>query len=557
MSTAPNLVFDYVIVGGRTAGCLLANRLSASGTHQVLLIESGGAGRHPWMHIPAGYLYCIDHPRLDWRWRTTPQAGLHGRELLYPRGRALGGCTRTNGMIYMRGQSRDYAQWAQITGDEAWSWPNVLPDFMAHEDHYAGGSAQHGAGGEWRVERQRLQWDLLDAVQSAAQQAGIPTTPDFNGGNNEGVGYFEVNQRRGWRWSAAQAFLDPARSRRNLVVWTRAQALRLQLGRAADGRLRCEGVDVARDVGRSMAPGGRLQGEGSSVHAVRARREVILAAGSIGSTQLLQVSGIGPAEWLQAAGVPVNLDLPGVGANLQDHLQLRTVWRVAGVPTLNAQARSWRGRLGMLMAYALNRSGPLSMAPSQLGVFTRSRPELAWPDVEFHVQPLSLSAFGQPLDAWDAFTASVCALNPTSRGTVRVTSPSAFEPPRISPDYLSTDEDRRVAVDALRLARRLVAQPALAAYRPQELKPGPEKLSDAELLQAAGEVGTTIFHPVGTTRMGRSDDRDAVVDARLRVRGVGGLRIADAGVMPTITSGNTASPVLMIAEKAARWILAD
>ncbi len=553
---------DHVIVGAGTAGCLLANRLSADGQRRVLLLEAGGRDDYLWIHIPVGYLYCIGNPRTDWLFQTEPDAGLNGRRLRYPRGRVLGGCSSINGMIYMRGQARDYDGWAQHTGDEAWSWARCLPDFLAHEDHHRldaedqtdaadwarwHGHRRRGSSGEWRVERQRLRWDILDAFAQAAQQAGIPASADFNRGDNEGVGYFEVNQRRGWRWNAAKAFLHPVRQRPNLQVWTGAQATRLLLARGDDGALRCHGVEV-------MRAGERVQ--------VRARREVTLAAGAIGSPALLQRSGIGPAGWLQPLGIEVLADLPGVGANLQDHLQIRAVYRVQGTRTLNTLAASPWGRLRIGLQYLLTRSGPMSMAPSQLGAFTRSDPERPWPNVEYHVQPLSLDAFGEPLHPFDAFTASVCNLNPTSRGTVRICSPRWEDPPAIAPQYLSTEDDRRVAVASLRLTRRIVAQPALARFQPQEVKPGNHLQTDEELARAAGDIATTIFHPVGTTAMGPDSDPMAVTDAHLRVRDgrggrVGGLRVVDAGIMPTITSGNTNSPTLMIAEKAARWILAE
>ncbi|WP_019561505.1 MULTISPECIES: GMC family oxidoreductase N-terminal domain-containing protein [Caldimonas] len=540
--------FDYVIVGAGTAGCLLANRLSADASKRVLLLEAGGRDTYPWIHIPVGYLYCIGNPRTDWLYQTEPDAGLNGRRLRYPRGKVLGGCSSINGMIYMRGQSRDYDGWARLTGDPAWRWEVCLPFFKLHEDHWRldepdpsnpGFRQLHGHGGEWRVEKQRLRWEVLDAFAQAAQQAGIPATDDFNRGTNEGVGYFEVNQRRGWRWNATKAFLRPVLDRPNLTVWTHAQASRLLLTRADDGRWRASGVEVHTRHG---------------VHHVRALREVLLAAGAIGSPQLLQLSGIGPGPWLHEHGIELRHELPGVGENLQDHLQLRAVYAVQGVPTLNTLAHSLWGRLRIGLEYALKRSGPMSMAPSQLGAFTRSSPAHTWPNVEYHVQPLSLEAFGEPLHRFDAFTASVCNLNPTSRGQVRIRSPRFEDAPRIMPNYLSTPEDRQVAADSLRLTRRIVAQPALAKYQPQEVKPGMQYQSDEELTRLAGDIATTIFHPVGTCRMGAADDPGAVVDTRLRVRGVDGLRVVDASVMPTITSGNTNAPTLMIAERAAQWI---
>jgi choline dehydrogenase len=546
--TTNGLQFDYVIVGAGTAGCLLANRLSADATKRVLLIEAGGRDNYHWIHIPVGYLYCIGNPRTDWLYQTEADAGLNGRRLRYPRGKVLGGCSSINGMIYMRGQSRDYDDWARLTRDEAWRWEVCLPFFKLHEDHWRlddpdpsnpGFRQLHGHGGEWRVEKQRLRWEVLDAFSQAAQQAGIPATDDFNRGTNEGVGYFEVNQRRGWRWNTARAFLRPAIDRSNLTVWTHAQVSRLLLQRGADGVLRAQGVEVHTRTG---------------VEQVQATREVLLTAGAIGTPQLLQLSGIGPGALLREHGIELRHDLPGVGENLQDHLQIRAVFSVQGVPTLNTLASSPWGKLRIGLEYAFKRSGPMSMAPSQLGAFTRSSPAHEWPNVEYHVQPLSLDAFGEPLHGFDAFTASVCNLNPTSRGHVRIRSQDFRDAPRIAPNYLSTPEDRQVAADSLRLTRRIVAQPALAKYQPQEVKPGVQFQSDDDLARLAGDIATTIFHPVGTCRMGAADDPGAVVDARLQVRGVAGLRVVDASMMPTITSGNTNSPTLMIAERAAQWI---
>jgi choline dehydrogenase len=552
--------FDYIIIGAGTAGCLLANRLSSDASKRVLLIEAGRADDYHWIHIPVGYLYCIGNPRTDWLYQTEPDAGLNGRSLRYPRGKVLGGCSSINGMIYMRGQARDYDQWAQLTGDESWGWKNSLPDFMAHESHYRldgapAGQNQgklgqfgqfHGTGGEWRVEKQRLRWDVLDAFAQAAQQAGIPATDDFNQGNNEGVGYFEVNQRSGWRWNTAKAFLRPTcMSRPNFTLWTSAQVVKLAIETQANGQLRCTGVEV-------QTPSGRVSAQASG--------EVILSAGSIGSPQILQLSGIGPGALLQQHGVKVRHDAPGVGANLQDHLQIRSVYKVQDVKTLNMQANSLWGKAMIGLEYAFKRSGPMSMAPSQLGAFTRSDPSQPYPNVEYHVQPLSLEAFGEPLHSFPAFTASVCNLNPSSRGSVQIKSPDFSAAPAIAPNYLSTEADRKVAADSLRLTRTIVAQPALASYRPQEFKPGVQYQSDDDLARLAGDIATTIFHPVGTTKMGRAEDPLAVLDAHLRVRGpggvIGGLRVVDAGAMPVITSGNTNSPTLMMAEKAARWISA-
>ncbi|HMN91955.1 MAG TPA: GMC family oxidoreductase N-terminal domain-containing protein [Hydrogenophaga sp.] len=548
--------FDHIVIGAGTAGCLLANRLSADPTRRVLLVEAGRKDDYHWIHIPVGYLYCIGNPRTDWLYQTEPDAGLNGRRLRYPRGKTLGGCSSINGMIYMRGQARDYDGWAALTGDDQWRWEHCLPDFRAHEHHHRldaendglsdplfaalHGHKATGSTGEWRVEKQRLRWDVLDAFAEAARQAGIPATRDFNGGNNEGVGYFEVNQKVGWRWNASKAFLRPALQRSNLTVWTETQVERLTLARDAFGALRCSGAELRRGGQRVV---------------VAATREVVLSAGSIGSVQILQLSGIGPGAVLQAAGVTLQHELPGVGENLQDHLQIRSVYKVQGAKTLNTLASSLRGKALIGLEYALRRSGPMSMAPSQLGAFTRSDPSQPHANIEYHVQPLSLDAFGEPLHPFPAFTASVCNLNPGSRGHVRIRSPRSEDAPAIAPNYLSTDEDRQVAADSLRVTRHIVGQPAMAKYRPEEFKPGPQYQSDEELARLAGDIASTIFHPVGTTKMGRADDPMAVVDSHLRVRGVAGLRVVDAGVMPTITSGNTNSPTLMIAEKAARWIL--
>ena len=562
--------FDYIIVGAGTAGCLLANRLSADASKRVLLIEAGRKDDYHWVHIPVGYLYCIGNPRTDWLYTTAPDAGLNGRSLRYPRGKVLGGCSSINGMIYMRGQARDYNQWADITGDARWRWDNCLPYFKLHEDHHAGANAWHGAkgtrsevllhdsgtygetlrhhvaGGEWRVERQRLRWDVLDAFAQAAIQAGIPASDDFNRGDNEGVGYFEVNQKSGWRWNTPKAFLRPTcYGRPNFELWSSAQVSKLLMTTDADGHMRCSGVEV-------------WAGHHGHVTAT-AKHAVILSAGSIGSAQLLQLSGLGPADLLQSLGIAPVIDLPGVGANLQDHLQIRAVFKVKGVSTLNTLANSWWGKAKIGLEYLFKQSGPMSMAPSQLGAFTRSSPDQPYPNIEYHVQPLSLDAFGEPLHNFPAFTASVCNLNPTSRGSVHITSPDFAQAPRIAPNYLSTPEDRQVAADSLRVTRRIASQPALAKYQPEEYKPGVQFQSDEDLARLAGDIATTIFHPVGTARMGRVDDPLAVVDPELRVRDgrggvVRGLRVVDASVMPTITSGNTNSPTLMLAEKAAQWL---
>ncbi len=526
--------FDYVIVGAGSAGCVLANRLSADPDVSVLLLEAGGRDNYFWIHVPIGYLYTMNNPRTDWCFQTEAEDGLNGRALAYPRGRVLGGCSSINGMIYMRGQARDYDQWRQL-GNAGWSWDDVLPYFRRSEDYSHGADDLHGAGGEWRVEEMRLSWEILDAFRAAAAEVGIPNTDDFNRGNNEGCGYFQVNQKRGVRWSTATAFLKPVRDRRNLTVLTRAQAKRITF----DGR-RASGVEIAL--------------KGADRH-VTARREVILASGAVGSPQLLQLSGVGPGALLRDVGLPVVRDLKGVGENLQDHLQIRLAYKVRNTHTLNERANSLIGKLGMGLEYFLFRRGPLTMAPSQLGAFARSDPSRETPNLEYHVQPLSLEKFGEPLHPFPAFTASVCNLRPESRGSIRIKSPDPLAPPAIRPNYLSAPADRRVAADAIKLTRAICAAPAMARFRPEEFKPGSEYESDSELAKAAGDVGTTIFHPVGTAKMG--DDGMAVVDARLKVHGLDGLRVVDASVMPTITSGNTNAPVIMIAEKAADMIRED
>ncbi|MGE0232118.1 MAG: GMC family oxidoreductase [Flavobacteriaceae bacterium] len=527
-------IYDYIVVGAGSAGAVLANRLSADPKTRVLLLEAGGRDNYHWIHIPIGYLYCIGNPRTDWGFRTGPEKGLNGRSLLYPRGKVLGGCSSINGMLYVRGQARDYDQWRQM-GNAGWGWDDVLPYFKKSEDYYAGADDMHGAGGEWRVEEQRLRWDILDAFRDACEQAGIPRTEDFNRGDNFGSSYFRVNQKNGWRWNTAKGFLRPARGRNNLRIETHAT---------------CEGLIIE---GR-RARGVRYRQNGV-LREARARGETILAAGAIGSPQLLQLSGIGPAGLLRAHGIDVVHDLAGVGQNLQDHLQLRTIFRLQNARTLNQLAGNWLGRMAIGLEYALKRTGPMSMAPSQLGVFARSDSAQETPDLEYHVQPLSLDKFGDPLHDFPAMTASVCHLRPQSRGTVAIRSTDPKDHPLIAPNYLSAPGDVAVAVRALRLTRRIMEQPAMAAYAPEEYLPGAAARTEEELAKAAGDIGTTIFHPVGTAKMG-SDDM-AVVDGRLRVHGIEGLRVADASIMPTITSGNTNSPTIMIAEKAADMIIAD
>jgi choline dehydrogenase len=532
--------YDYIVAGAGTAGCVLANRLSANPNTRVLLLEAGGEDDWMWIHIPVGYLFCIGNPRTDWCYKTDPCRGLNGRSILYARGKVLGGCSSINAMIYMRGQAQDYDAWA-AAGNPGWSWSDVFPVFKASEDHYAGSSALHGANGEWRVEEQRLSWDILDAWREAAAQCGIDKIADFNGGSNEGSARFQVNQKRGVRWNASKAFLHPVRARTNLTVATQALATRILI-ESRDGTHRAIGIEYLQ--------------AGHRMHA-HAKRETILAAGAINSPQLMQLSGLGPAKVLNGVGIDHRHHLPGVGENLQDHLQLRMAFKVSGVKTLNSMANSWWGKAMMGLEYALFRTGPLAMAPSQLGAFVKSDASQPTANLEYHIQPVSLDKFGDPPHRFDAFTASVCNLRPTSRGHVHIRSANADDAPSIQPNYLSTEADRQVAIDAMRLTRRIVAAPALSRYAPSEFMPGASYDSDEALVEAAGNVGTTIFHPVGTCKMGPTSDPMAVVDARLRVHGVANLRVIDASIMPTIVSGNTNSPTIMIAERGARMVKED
>jgi choline dehydrogenase len=530
--------YDYIIVGAGSAGCLLANRLSADADKRVLILEAGGRDNWIWFHIPVGYLFAIGNPRSDWMFKTEPEPGLNGRSLNYPRGKVIGGSSAINAMIYMRGQAADYDHWRQL-GLAGWGWDDVLPFFKRHENHFMGESPAHATGGEWHISAPRVRWDLLDAFRAAAEQAGIKSIADFNGGDNEGCCAFHVNQRRGRRVSTARAFLKPVLNRPNL---------RLETG--------CLAEAIVLDGRRATGVRWRQNGRTRMAHC---RGEVILAAGSLGSTQLLLLSGIGPAEHLRENGIPIVLDRPGVGANLQDHLQLRLIYKVDGIATLNERYHSRFGFARMLAEYALLRTGPLTMAPSQLGLFTRSDRDQARANLQYHVQPLSLDRFGEPLHTFPAFTASVANLRPSSRGTVRLRSREPSAPPVIKPNYLSTDEDRRVAVSSIRLTRRIAAQPALKPFHPDEYLPGAKVRDDDEqaLLKAAGDIGTTIFHPVGTAKMGLASDPMMVVDDRLRVAGIERLRVIDASVMPTITSGNTNAPTMMIAEKGAAMLRDD
>jgi len=529
--------FDYIVVGAGSAGCVLANRLSADPGSRVLVLEAGGRDSWIWYHIPVGYLFAIGNPRSDWMFQTEKEPGLNGRSLNYPRGKVIGGSSAINAMISMRGQAQDYDHWRQL-GLSGWGWDDVRPVFKRLDNHFLGATEHHGAGGEWRVEQPRVKWDVLDAVARAAIEMGIPATSDFNTGDNTGVGYFHVNQKRGLRWSAARAFLKPVLGRANL---------RLETGVLVEKVL----FDGKRATGVRFRQNGRL-------FEARARGEIILSAGSVGSPQILQLSGVGPADWLAGLGIALVHDKPGVGRNLQDHLQQRAIFKVHGVKTLNETYHSLIGRGLMGAQYALFQKGPLTMAPSQLGIFTKSSPDHERANIEFHVQPLSLDKFGDPLHRFPAITVSACNLRPTSRGTIRLRSADPAAKPVIAPNYLATYEDKRVAADAIRVTRRLMRQHALQPCRPEEFLPGPDVGDDdASLAKAAGDIGTTIFHPVGTAKMGIPSDPMAVVDERLRVIGLQGLRVIDASVMPSITSGNTNTPTIMIADKAAQMVIED
>ena len=525
--------YDYIIVGAGTAGCVLANRLSEDGKNKVLLLEAGKKDNYHWIHIPVGYLYCIGNPRTDWGYKTSPEPGLNGRSLLYPRGKVLGGCSSINGMIYIRGQAADYDLWRQ-KGNTGWGWDDILPYFLKSEDYADGNSEFHSIGGEWRVDNQRLNWEILDKFKEACTQAGIPETGDFNTGNNEGVGYFKVNQKNGFRWNTSKAFLKPKKKLSNLRIEVSANVRRVLF----DG-IKAIGIEFNQNGNDKKA---------------YAKKEIIVAAGAIGSPMILQYSGIGPAQLLKKYSINIIQDTPQVGKNLQDHLQIRCAYKVRGVTTLNSQSNSIWGKFKIGLEYALKRSGPLSMSPSQLGAFVKSSANLELPDLQFHIQPLSLDAFGKPLHKFDALTASICNLNPESRGVVEICSNNYKDAPNIKPNYLSTTKDRMIAAQSIRITRNIMAQDALKQYHPEEFSPGLDYETEEDLIKAAGNIGSTIFHPVGTIQMGPNDEP---VDPRLRVRGIQGLRVVDASIMPTIISGNTNSPTLMIAEKASDMIKED
>ncbi len=531
--------FDYIIVGAGTAGCLLANRLSRREDVSVLLIEAGGSDNYPWIHIPVGYLYCINNPRTDWCYKTEKDSGIAGRNLIYPRGKVLGGSSSINGMIYMRGQKNDYDDWAKITGDNSWSWENVLPFFIKTEDYYSGENLYHGSGGEWRVEKQRLKWEILEAFREAAFETGIPKIDDFNKGNNEGSSYFEVNQKKGIRWNAAKAFLKNIKDRKNLIILTKSHVNKLLIEDNNNTNI-CKGVEFVINNEKFFAI---------------SKKETILSAGSVGSPKILQLSGVGPQKLLLDNGIKVKVNSPGVGENLQDHLQLRMAFQVKGVKTLNTMYNSFIGKALIGLEYLFNQSGPMSMAPSQLGVFAKSNSFQKYANLQYHIQPLSLEKFGDPLHKFPAFTASVCNLKPTSRGSIKINGNNFFSSPKIFTNYLSTKEDQEIAVESLNLTRKIISSKALRKYQPVEFLPGNHYKTNEELIEAAGEIGTTIFHPVGTCKMGSVDDKMAVVDSKLNLIGVKKLKVVDGSVMPKITSGNTNSPIIMIAEKAANSII--
>ena len=527
-----SLQFDFIIVGAGTAGCLLANRLSANGKYNVALLEAGGSDNYHWVHIPVGYLYCMGNKRTDWLYKTTKQKGLNGRELNYPRGKVMGGCSSINGMIYMRGQANDYDQWRQM-GNEGWTWDDVLPYFKNMEDSYEGENKFHGSGGEWKVNQQRLSWEVLDSFKEATIEAGIPQVDDFNEGNNFGVSYFKVNQNDGLRWNTVKAFLEPVKNRKNLRVISKCEVSKIILKNK-----KAKGVKVFRN------------GKSEEIYV---NREIILSSGSIGSPKILELSGIGNPNILSKLGIDTEVESKNIGENLQDHLQLRVIYELENAKTLNQKANSFIGKLGIGLEYALKRTGPMSMAPSQLGLFAMSDKSHETPNLQFHVQPLSLDKFGEPLHNFPGLTASICNLNPQSRGNVHIVSKDYKIAPSINPNYLSTEQDKIVAAQSIKLARKIISQPAMKKYNPKEYAPGIQFQSEDDLKKVAGEIGTTIFHPVGTCAMGTNVS--SVTDSNLKVRGVEGLRIADASIMPTITSGNTNAPTLMIAEKASEMIL--
>ena len=526
--------YDYVIVGAGSAGCVLANRLSADARHRVLLLEAGPADRSIWIHLPIGYGKTMFHPRYNWRFSTEPDPGVNNRRVYWPRGRGLGGSSSINGLIFIRGQPQDYERW-HAAGNSGWSWDDVLPYFVRSEDNCRGASALHGTGGPLAASDIGEQHPLVDAFIAGAGDLGIARNDDFNGLDQQGAGYYQLTTRNGLRCSAATAYLRPARRRANLAVATDAHATRLLF----------EGT---RAVGVRYLQGGVER-------TAHARREVILSAGGLQSPQLLQLSGIGAPQLLQAHGIPVVRALAGVGANLQDHLQARVMYRCTQPITTNDDLRHWHRRMAIGLQWLLHRRGPLAIGINQGGVFARVMPEAETPDVQFHFGTLSADLAGAKPHDFPGFTVSVCQLRPTSRGSVTIKSSDALEAPAMRPNYLSTELDCATAVEGVKLARRIAATPSMQPFVAQEYRPGPAASSDEDLLEFVRNHGATIFHPVGTCKMG--SDEMAVVDPRLRVHGIAGLRVVDASIMPTLVSGNTNWPTIMIAEKASDMILQD
>jgi choline dehydrogenase len=530
------MTYDYIIVGAGSAGCVLANRLSADPRCSVLLLEAGPADSYPWIHIPIGYAKTMFNPRVNWCFYTEPDPGMNGRKIYWPRGKTLGGSSSINGLISIRGQRADYDRW-EAAGNPGWGYDDVLPYFRRLERAVDGDSTYHGTSGPLWCSPIRQRHELIDAVIAAGNQLGIPRNDDFNGANQEGVGYYHLTTRNGWRCSTASAYLRPIRRRTNLAVATEAHALRVVF----DGR-RAKAVVYRR---------------GGADQTAAARREVLLCAGALQTPQLLQLSGIGPAALLNAFGIPVVHELPGVGQNLQDHLQARVIFECTKAITTNDDLRNpWR-KLGIGLAYVFRRSGPMAIGINQGGIFARTTRDAATPDVQFHIATLSSDMAGSPTHAFPGFTMSVCQLQPESRGCVRIQSADPMVAPAMQANYLSTEKDRRTLVAGIRLARRLAATAALTPYVRAEYRPGPAATSDADLLEFAKNTGGTIFHPSGTCKMGPiASDRMAVVDHQLRVHGIDALRVVDCGAMPTVTSGNTNVPAVMMAEKAADMILA-
>ena len=526
--------YTYIVVGAGSAGCVLANRLSADPSNRVLLLEAGGRDVNPWIHIPVGYFKTMHNPNTDWCFKTEPDPGLNGRSIEWPRGKVLGGSSSINGLIYIRGQAEDFDHWRQL-GNAGWSFADVLPYFKKSEDQERGGDEYHGTGGPLSVSNMRISREICDAYIEAADEIGIPPTDDFNGASQEGAGYVQLTARNGRRCSAAVGYLHPVRRRLNLDVVTHALTHRILF----DGR-RAIGVRYA------------VKGD---VRDAYADAEVILAAGAINSPQILQLSGIGSGKALREFDIPLVHDLSGVGENLQDHLQVRSMYSTQRPITMNDQVRNPFVKMMMGVEYVFRRTGPLSMGASQICVFARTRPELATPDVQFHLQPLSADKPGDGLHKFSAFTASVCQLRPESRGRIALKSPDPEAYPAIHPNYLATKTDQQTTVDGMKLARRIAATRKMSGYIAEELDPGPDVKTDEELLEHARNSAVTIYHPVGTCKMG--SDPNAVVDERWRVHGMAGLRVVDASVMPTLVSGNTNAATIMIAEKAADMIRQD